>query len=71
MMMAENKMEYLAAGYGKKLDEKFMVKRDGCIFTCAFTKYGFTTFGAYENPYFDVDANVLVDLLTGEAVIVE
>ena len=69
--MAENKMAYLAAGYGKKLDERFMVERDGCIFTCAFTEYGFTTFGAYENPYVDVDANVLADLLTGQAVIID
>ena len=69
--MAENKMAYVAAEYGKRLDERFTIDLNGCRISCAFTQYGLNSFGAYDNPYIDVDANILTDLLTGEAVIVD
>lgn len=69
--MAENKMEQVAAMFGKQLDERFTVKRDYDRFDCEFATCGFVTYGAYENPYMDFDGLILEDLLTGRAVIVD
>ena len=62
-------MEQVAALFGKKLNERFTVKRDHMMFDCRFTKHGLDTFGVYENPYMDFDCFILADLLTGETVI--
>lgn len=69
--MAENKMEQVAAMFGKKLGERFTVERYGERFDCAVTRYGMDCFSTYENPYIELNAFVLYDLLCGEAVIVD
>jgi hypothetical protein len=69
--MAENKMAEVAKLFSKKLGERFKVKRDNEVFDCAITRYGIYCFSVYENPYIDLNAFVLYDLLTGEAVIVD
>jgi hypothetical protein len=69
--MNDNKMEQVAAMFGKKLGERFTVERDRDIFDCRFTKRGFETSGLYENPYMDFDCFILEELLTGRAVIVD
>lgn len=68
--MTENKMGQVAAMFGKRLNERFTVDRKGYRFQARFTEYGLDTMGEWNNPYFDVNANVLQDLLTGMAVIV-
>lgn len=67
--MVDNKMEQVAAIFGKKLGERFTVKRDHMMFDCRFTKHGLDTFGVYENPYMSLDVFILEELLTGVAVI--
>ena len=64
-----NKMEVVAALFGKRLGERFTVKRDNMRFDCRFTKHGLETFGVYENPYMDFDCFIFMELLTGRAVI--
>lgn len=66
-----NKMEVVAALFGKRLNERFTVDRKGYRFQARFTEYGLDILGEWDNPYIDVNANVLQDLLTGEAVIVD
>lgn len=68
--MNENKMEQVAALFGKKLGERFTVERHGERFDCKFTNCGFDSYGAYENPYLSFDAFILQELLTGTVVIV-
>jgi len=68
--MAENKMETIARLFGKRLNERFTVDRKGYRFQARFTLYGLDMLGEWDNPYFDVNANVLQDLLIGEAMIV-
>ena len=69
--MAENKMAKVAQMFGKKLNERFTISRYGHKYDARFFSEGFETYGRYENPYVDVDPFVLIDLLTGEAEIVE
>jgi hypothetical protein len=69
--MVDNKMEIIAQLFGKRLGERFTVKRDNMMFDCRFTKHGLDTFGVYENPYMDFDCFIFMDLLTGRAVIVD
>ena len=69
--MAESKMAEVVALFGKKLNERFTVRYDNCLFDCKFTEYGFDSYGEYENPYLDFDAFILQDLLVGRAVIVD
>lgn len=64
--MAENKMEQVAAMFGKKLGERFMVNIRGTKYDARFLGRGFEVIGA-ENPYVDIDAYVLFDLLAGYA----
>jgi hypothetical protein len=62
--MAENKMEAVAALFGKKLGEEFAVKNQRSIYYhLAFTDKGLTVFGTNKDI-------TLRQLLTGEAVIV-
>lgn len=70
VQMAENKMAEVAKLFGKKLNERFTVKRDYMMFDCRFTKHGLDTFGVYENPYMSFDGFILEELLTGKVVIV-
>ena len=67
----QNKMAQVAQMFGKKLGERFTIYRDNKKIDAMFMPSGFWLMGAYENPYVDVDAFVLMDLLTGRAVIVE
>ena len=69
--MTENKMAEVAKLFGKKLGERFTVKRDNMMFDCRFTKHGLDTFGVYENPYMSFDTFILEELLTGRTVIVD
>lgn len=66
-----NKMAQVAALFGKKLNERFTISRYGHKYEARFFSEGFETYGRVENPYVDVDPFVLMDLLTGEAEIVE
>ena len=68
--MAENKMEQVAQMFGKELDERFTIYRDNEKIDAMFMLSGLWLMGAYENPYIDVDAFVLMDLLAGRAEIV-
>lgn len=63
-------MEVVAALFGKRLNERFTVDRKGNRFKARFAEYGLDILGEWDNPYFDVNANVLQDLLIGEAVII-
>lgn len=65
-MMAENKMADVAALFGKKLGERFTVNIRGTRYDARFLRRGFEVIGA-ENPYVDIDAYVLFDLLAGYA----
>lgn len=69
--MAENKMEAVAKLFGKKLGERFTIKRYNDRFDCCFMQYGLETFGAYENPYMSFNVFILQELFTGTAVIVD
>lgn len=69
--MAENKMEQVAKLFNKKLGERFSVKVNNQIYDCSFKEYGFDSYGAYANPYLDLDAFILQELLRGTAVIVD
>lgn len=71
LTMAENKMEMVAAMLGKRLNERFTVDRKGHRFQARFTEYGLDILGEWDNPYIDVNANVLQDLLTGETAIID
>lgn len=65
-----NYMKEVAKLFGKELDERFTIYRDNEKIDAMFMLSGLWLMGAYENPYIDVDAFVLRDLLTGRAVIV-
>lgn len=64
--MAENKMEAVAQLFGKELGERFTVNIRGTRYGARFLGRGFEVIGA-ENPYVDIDAYVLFDLLAGYA----
>ncbi len=64
----QNKMEAVAAMFGKKLGERFCIIRYGDRYDARFLERGFEVYGL-ENPYVDMDAFVLEDLLTGRAEI--
>lgn len=65
----KNKMEQIAKMFGKELDERFTIRMDNEKIDAMFMLSGLWLMGAYENPYIDVDAFVLRDLLTGRAEI--
>lgn len=65
-----NHMEEVAALFGKKLKERFCIIRYGKRYDARFLERGFEVYGL-ENPYVDMDSFVLMDLLTGQAEIVE
>jgi len=63
--MTENKMEAVAALFGKRLGERFTVKNQRSIYYhLAFTDKGLTVFGTNKDI-------TLRQLITGEAVIVD
>lgn len=64
--MAENKMAEVAAMFGKRLKERFTVNIRGTRYEARFLERGFEVYGV-ENPYVDIDAYVLFDLLAGYA----
>ena len=66
-----NHMEEVAKMFGKKLDERFTIYRDNEKIDAMFMLSGLWLMGAYENPYIDVDAFVLMELLSGRAEIAE
>ena len=61
-----NKMEFLAALFGKKLMEEFDIKWGVCEYTIRFTKDGMEVTDDYGEWY---EAQLYRVLLTGEAVI--
>lgn len=63
-------MAQVAAMFGKKLRERFTIIRYGVKYDARFLERGFEAYGL-ENPYVDMDAFVLEDLLTGRAEIME
>ena len=65
--MAENKMEQVAALFGKKLGEEFKLRYKGKIYRAYFHKSGLRVRALY-HAFHD---SVLIELLTGEAVIVD
>lgn len=67
----KNKMEQVAAMFGKRLNERFTIDRKGYRFQARFTSYGLDILGEWDNPYIDVNANVLQDLLTGEEIVID
>lgn len=69
--MAENKMAEVAKMFGQKLHERFTIVRGGKKFDAVFSWMGLELMGEYENPYVELDAFVLMDLLTGEAKVEE
>lgn len=69
--MTDNKMEQVAAIFGKKLGERFTARYDNHLFDCKFTECGLATYDAYDNPYLVFDAFILQYLLIGRAVIVD
>jgi hypothetical protein len=56
--------------FGKKLGERFSIIRYGKRYDARFLERGFEVYGI-ENPYVDMEAFVLDDLLTGRAEIAE
>jgi hypothetical protein len=68
--MAKNKMPQVAQMFGKKLGERFCIIRYGKRYDARFLERGFEVYGI-ENPYVDMEAFVLDDLLTGRAEIAE
>lgn len=70
-----NKMEQVAALYNKKLGEKFKLKRRGydcrdIIYDARFTEDGLSILYDTLFVQWEVFGDVLLELLTGEAVIV-
>lgn len=63
-----NKMEVVAALFGKKLGEEFDIKWGVCEYTIRFTKDGMEVTDDYGEWY---EAQLYRALLTGEAVIVD
>lgn len=68
--MLMNRMADVAALFGKKFGERFCIIRYGVRYDARFLERGFEVYGL-ENPYVDMDSFMLMDLLTGEAEIVE
>lgn len=70
--MTENKMEQVAAMFGKKLGEMFTVKwgSPDFMFDCRFDEYGLYVLSV--PPFSDYfSERLLYDLLKGRAVIVD
>jgi hypothetical protein len=64
-------MKEVAAMFGKKLDERFMIRRYNCRYDARFTEHGFDVYGdGIDNPYVELEPFVLFELLTGRAEIV-
>lgn len=71
--LQKNKMEQIAEMFGKKIDEGFKIKYgDGLAFEAAvkFTKKNFRVKHLPLQDYWSWDNELLADLLTGRAVIV-
>ena len=73
--MAENKMDQVAAMFGKRFGEEFTIKRSfGFDFEGHFSERGFEFWGkdATNNEgWYSDDGRLILELLTGEAVIVD
>ena len=68
--MAENKMEQVAALFGKKLGEEFKVKWEGTDGEMYHAIYHFSNLGIIKGRN-DSNRGMLTALLTGQAEIVE
>lgn len=66
-----NHMEQVAQIFGKKLDERFTIRMYNRKIDAKFMQNGLLLMDVHENFYIDVNAFVLMDLLTGRAEIVE
>ena len=69
-MMAENKMEQVAEMFGKELRKPFYVKKDTEHIKVVFTEYGLTEY-LRAGAGFELNSELLMDLLTGQVVIVD
>lgn len=67
LTMSENKMEQVAAMFGKKLGEEFKMKMGDAIFMAKITEHGLVVNDCQYHHW----AAMLTDLLTGQAVIVD
>jgi hypothetical protein len=68
--MAENKMEAVAAMFGKKLGEEFIIAVRQIKYVALFSYDGLEIFNTYCDCWM-VDYENLGNLLTGEAVIID
>lgn len=70
--MAENKIEQVAAMFGKKLGEEFRVDEKNCRknMICKITEKGLFFYHTTYEAWWQ-DSGLLSDLITGEAVIVD
>ena len=68
--MAENKMEQVAALFGKKLGERFTIRHssDNSKYDVIFIDYGFKVYGL-DDRYVDTSAYYLEGLLAGFYVV--
>lgn len=70
--MAENKMEQVAAMFGKKLGERFDVIICGDRFTVYFTESGMEhEADVKEFNWYNLNVELLEGVLTGRAVIID
>lgn len=70
--MAENKMEQVAAMFGKTLDEQFYIIIHNKKYIARFTVFGLSVLDEVANPCeWNLQYALLNDLLTGEVVIVD
>ena len=68
--MAENKMADVAKLFGKKLDEEFIIAVRQVEYVALFSHDGLEIFDT-SCDFWMVDYEILGDLLTGKAVIVD
>lgn len=68
--MAENKMAEVATMFGKELGEEFYIRNENDKFIAKFTELNFRI-KYCEADHWRWDNDLLADLLTGRAVIVD
>lgn len=69
--MAENKMAQVAAMFGKKLGERFVIEYDRHVMTCMFDDHGLVLFMDTTFTAEYIEARMLEALLCGEAKIID
>ena len=71
--MAKNKMEQVAALFGKKLDEEFKIKdlSTGIIYVASFNNYGMRTYVAGFPNSWKQSWEMVMRLIIGSVVIID